>query len=109
MFTINAMSNLGSLLSFHSCVAGNSKNVKYAFLLLLWILVEDMTGGGNINSGFWSKHYHLGRWEISLFPLFSRAIKTKRYSSCPKGIITPHITITSGDLGDISSLILLSI
>lgn len=35
MFTINTRSNLGSVLRFHSCVAANSKNVKYAFLLLL--------------------------------------------------------------------------
>lgn len=52
------MSNLGLALHFHSCAAANSKNVKYAFLLLLGILVEDMTGGGNTNSGFGLKYYH---------------------------------------------------
>lgn len=92
MFTINTMSNLGSVLRFHSCVAANSKNVKYAFLLLLWIPVEDMTGGGKINSGFWSKRYHFDSRDIALCPLFGWAIKTKRYNSCQKDIIISHIT-----------------
>jgi len=59
-FTINTKSKLGSVFRFHSCVAANSKNVKYALWTLLWILVEDMTGGRYINRGFWSKHYHSG-------------------------------------------------
>ena len=54
------MSMLGPVPSFHSCVAANSKNVKYAFLFYLWTLVNDMTGGGNINSWYRSKYYHSG-------------------------------------------------
>lgn len=49
------MSIPGSALRFHSCVAANSKNVKYAFLLLLRIVVEDMTESGNTNTGFFVK------------------------------------------------------